>query len=92
MDSVQHRLFQKLSCCQDEEEMWTGLLAWCLWKFFPTYPRLPALTTGSDIILWGSASYPSGQSPGTLSAEQETFEVLGWNPRQLLSARVTQAY
>lgn len=26
-DSVQHRLFQKLSCCQDEEEMWTRPLS-----------------------------------------------------------------
>lgn len=27
-DSVQHRLFQKLSCCQDEEETQPGLLPW----------------------------------------------------------------
>lgn len=93
MDSVQHRLFQKLSCCQDEEEMWTGLLAWCLRKFFPTYLKAACPNNWIGYHPLGISQLPLWSEPR--DSERRARNIWGSGlepPRQLLSARATQAY
>lgn len=92
-DSVEHRLFQKLSCCQDEEEMWTGLLAWCLWKFFPTYLKAAYTNNWLEYHPLGTSQLPLWSEPRDCEHRARNISRL-WvrTPRQLLSAWVTQAY